>query len=388
MHEHRDLFYSARVRYNKGCTGKREPPCLRNMSYPPRSYDFQVDYDIESSESTPTSPTSSDTSAGSWSNMSQVSRGPSATRHPDYYIDSGDVIFLADSQLFKAHRHFFVRESDKFRDVLCKPAPTGSALMGSSDLCPIELHEVSAREFTRFLWVFYNPNYSYDASVEKWSSILRLAHLWKFPKVKELAVREMDRLDIAPVDKAVMAREYEVDPARRWLDTAYAALGARDSPLTKNEGLRLGLDVVLHLAEVRERIRERRRTAAAARGPTPPPPVASQQLAPNDLFGPPSPRAPPSGSWRSWKPEPAVLSRAESPASIHVSERAPSVYAPSYRSASPTRSDRSISPPAPFSRPRSTHSQLACITRADSYTEDDVADVRAVFPVLPVQPSV
>lgn len=69
----------------------------------------------------------------------------------------------------------------------------------------------------------------------------------------------MDLLPISPVDKAVMAREYQVDPERRWLETAYAALGAREEPLTKEEGRRLGLDVVLLLARVRERIRERKR---------------------------------------------------------------------------------------------------------------------------------
>ena len=82
--------------------------------------------------------------------------------------------------------------------------------------------------------------------------------MWQFPKVKDLAVRKMDRLVIPPVDKAVMAREYEVDPTLGWLEQAYAALGAREDPITKAEGLRLGLDVVLQLAELRERIRKRR----------------------------------------------------------------------------------------------------------------------------------
>ena len=82
--------------------------------------------------------------------------------------------------------------------------------------------------------------------------------MWQFPKVKDLAVRKMDGLVIPPVDKAVMAREYEVDPTLGWLEQAYAALGAREDPITKVEGLRLGLDVVLQLAELRERIRKRR----------------------------------------------------------------------------------------------------------------------------------
>lgn len=48
-------------------------------------------------DSVPASPVSvaSDSSAGSWGKMSQLSRGPPAIRrHPEYYIDSGDVVFL------------------------------------------------------------------------------------------------------------------------------------------------------------------------------------------------------------------------------------------------------------------------------------------------------
>jgi hypothetical protein len=82
--------------------------------------------------------------------------------------------------------------------------------------------------------------------------------MWGFPQVKALAVREMDRIPIPPVDRAVMARAFEVDPARQWLETAYTELSTREQPLTREEGERLGLDVVLHLAEVRERIRSQR----------------------------------------------------------------------------------------------------------------------------------
>ena len=57
--------------------------------------------------------------------------------------------------------------------------------------------------------------------------------MWGFPHVKDLAVREMDKLPIPPVDRAVMARAFAVDPARRWLEIAYAALGTREQPLTR-----------------------------------------------------------------------------------------------------------------------------------------------------------
>ena len=81
--------------------------------------------------------------------------------------------------------------------------------------------------------------------------------MWKFANIKALAVRKLDKLEIPPVEKAVMAREYDIDPAYRWLEYAYAALGVREEPITKEEGVRLGLEAVVSLVELRERIRRR-----------------------------------------------------------------------------------------------------------------------------------
>lgn len=82
--------------------------------------------------------------------------------------------------------------------------------------------------------------------------------MWQFLKVKALATRKLDTLDIEPIDKAVMALQYEVDPAFGWLERAYTAIGGREEPNSKAEAERLGLDVVVHLAELRERVRKTR----------------------------------------------------------------------------------------------------------------------------------
>lgn len=82
--------------------------------------------------------------------------------------------------------------------------------------------------------------------------------MWQFLKVKALATRKLDKLDIEPIDKAVMALQYEVDPAFGWLEQAYTAIGERDESISKAEAERLGLDVVVHLAALRERIRKTR----------------------------------------------------------------------------------------------------------------------------------
>lgn len=99
----------------------------------------------------------------------------------------------------------------------------------------------------------------WNASLEEWTSILALAHQWQFDEVKRLAVEEMEKLVIPAVEKAVLAQKYDV--GRGWLETAYATLGARTDHLSIEDGYRLGLENVVRLGNVRERIREARRKA-------------------------------------------------------------------------------------------------------------------------------
>ncbi|KAI9465152.1 hypothetical protein BJY52DRAFT_1220856 [Lactarius psammicola] len=165
--------------------------------------------------------------------------GQRIVRHAEYYIHGGDVIFRVDNNLFRVHRYFFTRDSAFFRDKLPHPPPPGEFTKGSSDNNPLVLEDVTIVDFERFLWVFYNPKYSlYDANVDEWTSILKLSHLWAFTEVKTLALRELERLEIPPLDKIVMWRT--------------PALTVRAEPITIEEGRELGLETALQLARARE----------------------------------------------------------------------------------------------------------------------------------------
>ena len=90
----------------------------------------------------------------------------------------------------------------------------------------------------------------YDATVEEWTSILKLAHNWDFIGVKELALRELEQLVIPPLQKIVIYHSYGID--RRLLQAAYTAFAIRDEPITIEEGQELGLETALQLARARE----------------------------------------------------------------------------------------------------------------------------------------
>ena len=62
-----------------------------------------------------------------------------------------------ENYIYRVHRYFFERESAWFREKLGVPAPAGQPAKGSSDAQPFPLDDVSADDFSKFLWIFYNP---------------------------------------------------------------------------------------------------------------------------------------------------------------------------------------------------------------------------------------
>lgn len=62
-----------------------------------------------------------------------------------------------ENYIFRVHRYFFERESAYFREKFAVAAPPGQPPRGSSDANAFPLEDVLANDFSRFLWVFYNP---------------------------------------------------------------------------------------------------------------------------------------------------------------------------------------------------------------------------------------
>ncbi|KAF8648515.1 hypothetical protein AX16_006221 [Volvariella volvacea WC 439] len=176
-------------------------------------------------------------------------------RHEDYYINGGDLYFLVEHYQFRVHRYFFERESAFFRGKLTAPATPGASRQGADMASAIVLDGVRSADFAKFLWVFYNPKFSlYKAPPEDWTAILDLAHRWGFPEVKALAVRELELLLLADIDKIVIYHKYDVD--RNLLLPQYVALCLREKPLDLHEGLRLGLETSIMIARARECARQ------------------------------------------------------------------------------------------------------------------------------------
>jgi hypothetical protein len=90
----------------------------------------------------------------------------------------------------------------------------------------------------------------YDATPNQWSLILNLAQKWGFKEVELLCVRELEKLDLSPVDRIHIYQKFGLDTTL--LIDSYATLTTRDEPIRLDEGMKLGLMTSLQIARARE----------------------------------------------------------------------------------------------------------------------------------------
>ncbi|KAI0366761.1 hypothetical protein BV20DRAFT_971499 [Pilatotrama ljubarskyi] len=183
---------------------------------------------------------------------------PFPVPHPDYYFEDGNLVILVESTLFRLFRSTFTRHSVVFRDLFSLPiSQDGPPAEGQDDGNPLRFSYISATDFERLLWVLYPPSYGAHKanSVGEWQSILSLATRWEFNDIRELAIRQLQSLDMHPVDRVLLAQEFDI--GGRWALSAYTALCERPEPLSLAEAGRLGLETTTRIAQLREQLRAR-----------------------------------------------------------------------------------------------------------------------------------
>ncbi|KAG1758349.1 hypothetical protein EDD22DRAFT_910985 [Suillus occidentalis] len=146
--------------------------------------------------------------------------------HPQYFIPSGDTQFLAQNVLFKVHRYFFERESTSFRTIFSD----------SSD---------NTKPYTLDYFEYE------DQPPEKWLVILRLATRWGFRKVRKLVIRQLEKLDLQPIDKIKIYSDFKIDA--QLLIPSYSTLAKSPTLPPLSEAAKLDIETILRLTMVRER---------------------------------------------------------------------------------------------------------------------------------------
>ncbi|THV06653.1 hypothetical protein K435DRAFT_644623 [Dendrothele bispora CBS 962.96] len=181
--------------------------------------------------------------------------GIARRRHPRFYFQDGNVVFLVEYTVYRIHRYFFQRDSSIFEAMFSLPVPAGERPEGESEDNPIYLHGIATQDFDRMLSILYPLNFlEYEMkSVEEWTSVLDLASRWEFSSLHELAVNNLYPITTT-ADKIYLGHVYEVT---EWLVPAYTELCTRPDPLTLEEGRKLGVDIVTAIGQVRHQIRYR-----------------------------------------------------------------------------------------------------------------------------------
>jgi len=179
-------------------------------------------------------------------------------RHPQFYFEDGNVIFLVEDTLFNVHRYFFFRDSAPFRAMFSLQPPPGTPVEGQSDEHPIQLLGTNVQDFERLLSVMYPAKLGVSpfSTTDEWKSILEMSTKYEFVEIREMAINTLSKTFMDPIDKISIAQQYDI--RLDWVITSFIELCLREAPLTYEEGLKLGMKIVTKLASAREILRTSR----------------------------------------------------------------------------------------------------------------------------------
>lgn len=178
------------------------------------------------------------------------------TRHKRFFFEDGNISFLLDDVLYRVHRYFFCRDSKVFKTRL-------SRLSTQEDSSPliVSIEDVKPKDFDAFLSVLYplDFNASDGYSFEKLTSILDLSTRWGFTSIRDMAIRCLK--PPTAHQRLILGRKYGVD---QWILPALQELCERPEPLTPDEARLMGLEDVILVGSVREKVRTHALTANSA----------------------------------------------------------------------------------------------------------------------------
>jgi hypothetical protein len=109
----------------------------------------------------------------------------------------------------------------------------------------------------------------YDADIYVWFTILKLAHKWEFPVVKDFALRELRRreAEIPLVTRIKLYQDYEAPP--EYLVPLFSQLCSREIGPTDEETAELGSELMCQVWRAREVLRSAGGSSPLPSGVTP-----------------------------------------------------------------------------------------------------------------------
>ncbi|KAI6004922.1 hypothetical protein EDD15DRAFT_1025469 [Pisolithus albus] len=174
-------------------------------------------------------------------------------RHSDFYIST--VTFLVEGSLFKVPREPFEKESEVFCGMFSLPQGSSGVVEGLSDENPIRIDGTSKDDFEQLLKALLHRKYDSQPNlphgIEQWTSVLKLSTAWNFESLRQASIDALMESGIGAVDRVVLSQQYHI---KGWLLPALNELARRQEPISLEEAKRMGIDITVQLASVRERV--------------------------------------------------------------------------------------------------------------------------------------
>ncbi|KAI6137464.1 hypothetical protein EDD17DRAFT_1501728, partial [Pisolithus thermaeus] len=159
-----------------------------------------------------------------------------------------------EDSLFKVPREPFEKESEVFCDMFSLPQGSSVVVEGTGDENPIRIDRTSKDDFEQLLKALLHRKYGSQPNlphgIEQWTSVLKLSTAWNFERLRQAAIDALTESGIGAVDRVLSQRYY----IKNWLLPALNELARRPEPITLEEAQRMGIDIALKLASVRERV--------------------------------------------------------------------------------------------------------------------------------------
>ncbi|KAJ7157740.1 hypothetical protein C8R46DRAFT_852931, partial [Mycena filopes] len=156
--------------------------------------------------------------------------------------------------LFKVPRWQFERHSGVFATTFSLPQPGEGGVEGSTDEHPLLLNGIKAKDFKALLGILYPlsiiPKIPILSS-QGWISVLKLATLWDFIEVRDLAIGKLEEYaeSLDEIARIQLGRDYDVST---WIRSGYTELAQRKSPISSEEAAKIGFEVALQICQLRE----------------------------------------------------------------------------------------------------------------------------------------
>ncbi|EPS96609.1 hypothetical protein FOMPIDRAFT_114286 [Fomitopsis schrenkii] len=178
----------------------------------------------------------------------------SPKRHARFYLNDGNVVFLAGNVLFNVHK-FLRQESPVFADMFSLQSDEGT-----SDEKPILLEGTTYFQFESFLSCIYPSRiWKLDGMpFESWASVLQFSAKWQFDAIRDIAT---EHLRDVRTDAPTLARQIALAKTQRldsWYQEACLKMCERGLPLTEEEAELLDKKEIVWISTIRQFVRASR----------------------------------------------------------------------------------------------------------------------------------